>query len=277
MKVLFFNTWAGALPEVVSYIKALSIYVDVFCLSEVHNLLDGKAGESRRYLPIKGKRESLHELNLFKLFQEAMIDTHIGYHSPGVAGIHDLQDSEIPVGYGLATFVRRGLFPFTYRTGSLHRTLGEFNEGRPASRSIVSLTLPYDAGQILIGHMHGLWDEKGKIDTPDRYSQSAKAQEFLRNHRDYEARGARMPVIFGGDFNLTSRCSALWPLVKSKVFGPGGGENLNERFGITDTRTALYKKPEREANFVIASPWLRAEMEVDLEAPSDHAALFVEF
>lgn len=273
---MFFNVWAGALPEVAAYIKTKSSEVDVLCLSEVHNLLDGNPGESRRHKPTRGKQEKEHELNLFKLLQEALIDTHIGYHSPGVAGIHDLEESTIPVEYGLATFVRKGLFPSTYRTGSLHRPLGEFNEGRAASRSIVSLAVPYGTGQLLIGHMHGLWDECGKVDTSDRHSQSARAVEFLRNHRDFEARGARMPVLFGGDFNLTSNAHALRALVTSRVFGLDGGENLNEIFKITDTRTSHYKKSEREADFVIASPWLESKLTIDQDVPSDHAALLVE-
>lgn len=276
VRIMFFNIWAGALPEVLDYVKAKSRDVDMLCLSEVHNLLDGKVGESRQYLPVKGKKDKQHELNLFKLLQGALADTHIGHHSPGVAGIHDLEKSDFPVEYGLATFVRRGLFPYTYRTGSLHRPLGEFNEGRSASRSIVSLTLPYQNEQLLVGHMHGLWDERGKIDTPDRYSQSARVLEFLRHHRDYEARAAKMPVILGGDFNLTSRTSALKTLVTSRVFGPDGGENLNDTFGISDTRTKLYEKAVREADFVIASPWLKAKLTVDRNVPSDHAALFVE-
>ncbi|MFN3188612.1 MAG: endonuclease/exonuclease/phosphatase family protein [Candidatus Paceibacteria bacterium] len=273
---MYFNVWAGALREVVDYIKTMSRDVDLFCLSEVHNLLDGKVGESRRYMPIQGKKEREHELNLFKLLQEVLVNTHIGYHSPGVAGIHDLEETDIPVEYGLATFVRRNLFPYTYRTGSLHRPLGEFNEGRPASRSIVSITLPCRSSQLLVGHMHGLWDGQGKIDTPDRHLQSARALEFLRNHRDFEARGARIPVVFGGDFNLTNRTSALRMLVSSKVFGPDGGENLNEKFAVTCTRTEHYKKEEPEADFVIASSWLKAKLTTDQDVPSDHAVLLVD-
>ena len=242
MRIMFFNVWAGLLPKVTKYIQSAAADIDLFCLSEVHNLHlpKNKHSDSKRYLPTQGKKGGEHELNLFRLLQEAVCDSHIGYYSPNLSGIHDLEESDMQVEYGLATFVRRNLSPFTYRTGSLHRPLGQFNEGSPASRSVVSLMLPYQGSHVLVGHMHGLWDERGKVDTPERFAQNARALEFLRQHRDFEARDARLPVLFGGDFNLTSKTAALRNLVKSKVFGPDGGENLNEKFAITDTLSLIH-------------------------------------
>jgi len=273
---MFFNVWAGICPEVISYVKNSAKSVDVFCLSEVNNLINLYSNDPFPYLPKKGKATSPNELNLFSLLRNSLIDTHIGFHSPSVRGVHDLEESELKVEYGLATFIRRDLFPYTYRTGSLHRELGQFNGCTSASRAIVSMTLPYKGGALLLGHMHGLWNGEGKGDSPDRFAQSSRALEFLRNHKDYEARGARMPGMFGGDFNLTSGTHALRMLVKSKVFGPEGGESLNATFNIKDTRTLYYEKDEREADFVIASPWLKANLKVERNVPSDHAALIVD-
>ncbi|HMA79180.1 MAG TPA: endonuclease/exonuclease/phosphatase family protein [Candidatus Paceibacterota bacterium] len=277
MRIMFLNAWGGALhEELIPYLVKQSRSIDVFCLQEVHHALRLSNLSERKILPERGKRERRHLVTLFNNLQQVLRDSHIGIHSPVLSGLHDLEGKPSEFyDYGLATFTRIAARPETFRASMTHRVFGQYNDGKPASRAVVSFTSRLRGRHVLIAHMHGLWTRVGKIDTPERIMQSRRVAELIAAHRREESWGEELPVIFGGDFNLTSECSALKRLENGRYFGPGGGESLTAKFGISDTRTANYKKPERQANFVLASKVLDAQLKVDYSAPSDHAALIV--
>jgi hypothetical protein len=225
--------------------------------------------------PTAGKAHLEHDLMLYSRLANALRRTHTGYYTPNMRGMHDLQGSNLLFDYGMATFVRIGMRPETWRESTLNRPFGEANDGRPAARKIVSFTVTSARKQrYLIGHMHGLWDLKGKVDTKERMLQSQRANAHLLQHRRAERWGGALPVIFGGDFNLTSQLQAFAKLISSRhVYGPTGPTVLNHKYGVTDTRTEHYTKPEREANFVLADSSLNCTLEVVYDVPSDHAVL----
>lgn len=274
---MFLNVWGGGEEGLLPYIKKVSESVDVFCLQEVHRTLINNGKVPHHVLPTRGKRERHNNIRLYNDLELILSSSHIGFYAPHMRGLHDLEgESEDFIDYGLACFTKVALRPETVRAGMLHRQFGEFNDGQPASRNIVSFTVKSMGKRLLIAQMHGLWDESGKRDIPARFIQSRKAAAHIANHRRDEAWGADLPVVFGGDFNLTSDCMTLTKLIEGKFYGRSGGECLNHKFGVTDTRTPLYKKPVREADFVLASRSLQAKLTVDRNVPSDHAALIVE-
>jgi endonuclease/exonuclease/phosphatase family metal-dependent hydrolase len=55
------------------------------------------------------------------------------------------------------------------------------------------------------------------------------------------------PKILCGDFNLR-------PETKSMARVKAGMRDLIDEFNITSTRTALYDKPERYADYIFTSP-----------------------
>ncbi len=276
MRIMFLNTGGDAISGIADYIYRFADKVDIFCLSEVHHILYPPHDAAMRITPKKGKADRQHSLTLFDQIEKRLGTFFTGQHAANIRGLHDLEESNHLLDYGQATFWRKGYRPETYRTGTLHRPFGQFNDGLPASRTIVSCTVMANGRRILIGHMHGLWDPSGKIDTDSRRLQSQRALEFLKAHQVYEAWGEPLPVIFGGDLNLTSECESLQMLAEDAVFGSGGGVVLNHQFKVTDTRTRHYKKPVREADFVIASPDLKAKLTIDYQVPSDHAALIAD-
>ena len=113
-------------------------------------------------------------------------------------------------------------------------------------------------------NFHGLWNGQGKSDSADRIAQSRRLLDFLA--------GRREPFVVGGDFNLAPDTRSL------KMLEKAGLRNLVAEFGVTSTRTSLYTRPERFADyvFVSASVDVRA-FRVLPDEVSDHAPLMLEF
>lgn len=91
-------------------------------------------------------------------------------------------------------------------------------------------------------HLHGLRDPNGKGDTPDRDTQAASLRRQIR-----EFRNGNETVVIAGDFNL---------LPDSPTFDVLAAEGLIELVttrGHSDTRTVLYPKAQRHANYCFVS------------------------
>lgn len=232
----------------------------------------------------RGHRKYPLHLRQFEKLRTILRDTHVGYFAPSFKnGLHDLERSEYSVNYGLAMFVRREL-SHTYRHGMAYRRFDQLNDGRPAARSIQAVIVYHETATYVIVNFHGLWNRNGKSDCPERSHQSGNVNAFLRNVVSEANRERIDPVpiwvILGGDLNLTSDTHALALLCRCTVFDHAGC-NLNELYGITDTRTYHYPsdKPSREADFVIISPGLVEKVveyrAIDEPVVSDHKPLFL--
>ncbi|MDU8944866.1 endonuclease/exonuclease/phosphatase family protein [Ovoidimarina sediminis] len=137
----------------------------------------------------------------------------------------------------------------------------------PRALQIVRLASP-DTGKTLVGaNLHGIRQPGGKLDTPDRKVQCANLINGLKGFRE-----PGEPLVVAGDFNLLPD-SATFQALEAM-----GLANLVVQNGITDTRTSLYKKAERYADYVLASQ----EVEVlAFDAPaepevSDHRPLVLD-
>ena len=114
--------------------------------------------------------------------------------------------------------------------------------------------------------VHGLRDPQGKGDTPARAAQTQRiAEVFGRLWRP------GMSGVLAGDFNL---------LPDSECFDVLSGAGLHDMIahhGITDTRTALYTKDQRFADYMLVSPDL-IDAHFDVPAApevSDHRPLIL--
>lgn len=112
---------------------------------------------------------------------------------------------------------------------------------------------------------HGLWEkDKGKGDSSDRIKQSQNIINFLSTKKDRK-------IILTGDFNLSPQTESL------QLFEDFGLENLITRFAITDTRTSLYEKENRFADYTFVSKDITvSEFTVLPDEVSDHAPLYLE-
>jgi hypothetical protein len=99
--------------------------------------------------------------------------------------------------------------------------------------------------------------------SPERIEQSRKTKAFLET-----VNGAK---ILCGDLNLL-------PHTQSLILLEQGMCNLVKAYGITSTRSHLYERPDRFADYVLASPEVQVKhFQVLDEVVSDHLPLLFVF
>jgi len=285
LTVKHFNTWSACLEQELKneyweFISRHAQNADILHFSEVHSCTSDVPSD---YVNPEeaGHREGPIHIRQYQKLEELLRSTHILYFAPQIKGLHDLDGSYQNVQYGNVTAVALGLTHDT-ETGMCYRKFNKLNEqdigGKPASKSIQSVFVLKEGQWYQSIHYHGHWDNRGKIDTKQRFIQAQTVLNFAKQHREKDMCGIwdTAQVILGGDFNITSKCEVLETLRKSNLFGDDSGVVLNHLFKIDDTRTKWYpdNKPHREANFVITNYEERfLGFGIDQTAPSDHAMI----
>ncbi len=113
---------------------------------------------------------------------------------------------------------------------------------------------------LTVCNFHGLWNGKGKTDTPERLAQSEKILAFLKSLSG--------DVVLMGDFNLLPDTESI------KMLEDAGYKNLIKEYGITSTRTSFYTKSEKFADYAFVSSGVEVtSFRVLPDEVSDHAAL----
>lgn len=243
MKIISLNIWGGRVGD-----KMLDFFmrysdVDIFLLQEVfHNATDITAWDE------------IDRREVFREISEILVE-HDGYFAPA-------ESDE----WGLASFVKRSIK--VKETGDIF-VHGEKNAMVRRDGSTLGKNLQYlkisGEKDITIINFHGLWNGKGKTDTEDRINQSKRIVEFVKN--------ISHDIVFGGDFNLRPDTESLKILERDLNL-----KNLISEYGITSTRTSLYSKEEKFADYMLVSPSLRIkEFKVLPDEISDHSALYLEF
>ncbi len=100
---------------------------------------------------------------------------------------------------------------------------------------------------------------------PERLSQSQKIVAFGKTlHGE---------IVFAGDFNLLPETESFKAITRELKL-----QNLNAAFDVTSTRTSLYEKPIKCADYVLTSPGISVlDYQVLPDEVSDHAALMLDF
>src|SRR5690606_194833 len=119
--------------------------------------------------------------NLFRDVCRALPD-HQAIFCPAAQGVLWNDDVALPSQWGLASFVHRSLTITGQVQGFVHKNFSADGYGEhPRSRSAHVLRL-HDHEQsrdLVIAHMHGLRDLRGKMDTPERDAQAARLLELV--------------------------------------------------------------------------------------------------
>jgi len=259
MKILSLNTWGARAGEelLLDFIEKRSKGVDVFCFQEIWNVVDEDSK------------------NVYNLLQGAIVG---GTVLEGIIdNIYSRIQSTLPnykaffrphygKHYGLAMFVREGLSlaeegdVFVFKDRNFIPTGDVGNH----ARNIQYATIETPSGKRTIINFHGLWNGRGKTDTEDRLLQSENIIKFLGtlNH----------PFILCGDFNLLPDTESL------KKFEKFGLKNLIKDYGVASTRTSLYKKENKYADYAFTSPNIKvSDFRVLPDEVSDHSPLLLEF
>ena len=264
LNVMSINAWGG------KEWHALGEYLvksdcDVICLQEVF---------SAPFLASKTDWTSNNfELALFTQVARSLPD-HIGFFSPtsdrmGINYLGEFVDNSTEVNQcsiGTAIFIRKGLKVdavgdlFVY--GNRNSRVNGISQYAP--KALQYAVVVKDNRKYNIFNFHGLWNGGGKKDCPERLQQSINIKSFLENFNKRK--------ILCGDFNLDPETESVKILENS-----GKMLNLISKFGITSTRTRLYRSHgtgSLYADYFFVSPDILVEdFKVDPAEVSDHSPL----
>ncbi|MEQ1500232.1 MAG: endonuclease/exonuclease/phosphatase family protein [Parcubacteria group bacterium] len=242
MKLITLNTWGGRIHSPLLKFFEENKDVDVFCLQEIyHNSKTALIGSE------------LHK-DAFNLFNEIKekLSHHYGYFRPSVGET-----------YGLSIFVKKDIQ--VEEEGDIQiYDVPNYVSGGNHPRNLQWINIKKNDFALTVVNVHGLWNGNGKTDTEDRLIQSENIIRFIKTLNN--------PFILCGDFNLLPDTESL------RKFEQFGLLNLVKENNITSTRTSLYKKEHRFADYVFVSKGIEIkEFKVLPDEVSDHSALLLDF
>jgi len=244
MKLICLNVWGGNLKEdLCAFVAKHADDTDIFCFQEVTN----KTTSNREVL---GKIDRDIYDAIVKL-----LPGHEGFFATEQTGEE-----------GNAIFIKSSIGVYKVCDVFVYRYLDAMidDDSSTLGRNIQAVFFSIDNQRYTIINFHGLWDCRGKIDTVDRLDQSQKIKDFIDNK-------AEGKIILVGDFNLNPDAKSL-SIFEDKM------RNLIKDYDVSSTRSCLYKKPEKFADYVIVSKDVDVvRFEVLQDVVSDHLPLLLEF
>ncbi|MDB5244360.1 MAG: hypothetical protein JWN18_230 [Parcubacteria group bacterium] len=240
MKLITLNTWGGRIGKpFIEFIKSHQD-VDIFCFQEI-------------YENAKEVMEAVYPNDMFDQFSDLqeLLPHHQGFFRPVLHGV-----------YGIATFIKKDISLIEEGELFIHYSASETITDGHHSRNLQWVKFNLNGKVFTVINVHGLWNGKGKSDTPERIVQSNVIKEFMN-----KAEGEK---ILAGDFNLNPDTESIDIIAK-------GMRNLITENAITSTRTSLYEKQGKFADYIFISPDIHVkDFKVLPEEVSDHSALYLE-
>ena len=221
MRIVSLNAWGGAVFEEVTRTAELQGWT---------HFADGE-----RKLP---QRANLFDdvRALLPRHQAAFVASDAGPVKDAAGHLHR-QD------FGIAMFIDESIPVIGTSAAFVHGSFVDHVEwpmvDRPRVAQGARLVDRVSGRTISVAHLHGLRDPDGKADTPARQAQAERLAAFITQ--------LRMPsdlVVVGGDLNL---------LPDSQTFDILGTIGLIDLVGEKDTRTSLYPKQGRHANYLLVT------------------------
>lgn len=254
MKLIVLNIWGGrgGRENLINFFAKNKKLVDVFCLQEMWS---GPYTEYSDRL-IGGVRMDYSQLMVDSVQRiSELMSGYTAYFRPQL-----LKD------YGLMMLVDENLQVVEEGEEFVYKQKGFVPEGDLGmhARNIQYATINTSEGLRTVINFHGLWNGMGKGDSDDRLAQSQNIINFLKK-LDH-------PYVLCGDFNLLPDTKSL------KMFEEFGLRNLIDEYGIKSTRSILYEKPNKFADYVFVDPRIKVKQFYVMEdVVSDHSPLYLEF
>ncbi|MFN3685793.1 endonuclease/exonuclease/phosphatase family protein [Salinarimonas sp.] len=265
MRVLCLNAWGGTLADaLIPYL--VSQAPDVLCLQEV---VDTPASDARWLAYRDGDLVLPQRANLFRELVDAFPD-HVAGFFPAAEGVLWRDDVAVPSRFGLATLVHRSLTILSSVETFVHKEFSQDGFGEhPRPRNAHGVRLRDASRDLVVSvtHVHGLRDPRGKADTPERAAQARRLLEASSR----VSRAGDLRIVCG-DFNVEPDSETL------RLFEARGFVELVTQRGFDGTRTSLYRKPGRFADYLLVDDEARVETFTVVDAPevSDHRPLLLE-
>jgi endonuclease/exonuclease/phosphatase family metal-dependent hydrolase len=246
MKLITLNVWGGKQRDDLGVFLAKHSDVDVFCLQEVYDKAEGKD----RYFSKQGI-----DLNHLDTLKGQLPDYECFYHP------------HLGDWWGLAIFIKKDLNVIDSGEVYVHKEKG-FNYDLETlghtAKNLQYATIQTDKGEHTVINFHGLYTGQGKDDTHERVVQSQNIVAFLKTLEN--------PYVLAGDFNLNPTTESM------NLLESHGMRNLIKEFGYTSTRTPLYEKEGKFADYVLVSGDIETlDFSVLPDVVSDHSPLYLEF
>lgn len=241
MKLITLNIWGGHVKD--RLLEFISTYhkVDFFCLQEVYHRAPYKTSTDNNPVCLDIVDQIARKLPHHDFFFRPVVNN----------------------AYGLVMFVKKDIEIFGEGEIIIHENPDYPGKGPTHQRNLQWLECRLQGERCMIINTHFLWNGAGKTDSPQRIQQSHRAKDFLDT--------VDIPKIFCGDLNLRPDTESIKVLEENM-------RNLIKDYGITSTRTSLYPKPERFADYILISrDVIVHDFTVLKEEVSDHAALQLEF
>lgn len=241
MRLMTLNIWGGHLRStLLEFIKAHR-ETDIFCFQEVYHNAPHRISEEDRIV----------SLNIFSELQ-ALLPHHRAFFRPVVGDI-----------YGIGMFLKNKFDVLEEGGVTIHDNPNYRGVGPTHSRNLQWVKCKMRGQTYSIVNVHGLWNGKGKTDTPERIAQSRKIRSFVDT--------LATPKILCGDFNLR-------PDTESIKIIERGMANLVQMYNVNSTRTSHYPKEEKFADYIFTSHEIKVNhFEVLKDEVSDHSPLLLEF
>lgn len=263
MKLISLNIWGGRVySELIEFVEHYRDTVDIFVFQEVYNTptknkytRDTSTFQSPFSNVFPPRATIYHDL-LEKL------PNHTSYFESAQDNFDYLGKVDFELSFGLASFVNKkhtiseyqSIFVFRDKNSLINR------DNASMGRNIQIFTIN---NGITIINFHGLWNTLQKIDCPERIEQSKNIRKVLDT--------AAYPKILAGDYNLNPNTESLKMLEKDMV-------NLIKKNNITSTRSSLYEKENKFADYILVSPEITIkDFKVLSDTVSDHSPLYLEF
>lgn len=241
MKLITLNLWGGRLRNNLLKFFHDNRHVDIFCLQEVyHNAHRNITPEDRAL-----------SLNMFSDLKK-LLPHHYALFKPAVENV-----------YGLAVLIKNSIDILGEGDINIHEKQHYPGIGNNHPRNLQWVECKVNHQIFSVLNVHGLWNGKGKKDTPERLAQSQRIKQFMNT--------VNTPKILCGDFNLKPDTLSLEMLEDNMV-------NLIKKHHVHSTRTQYYKKEERYADYILVSPQIHIhQFKVMEDEVSDHCPLLIDF
>lgn len=241
MQLITLNIWGGQIrEELLSFIEKYQ-HIDFICLQEVYHRAPHKT--STNNLPVY--------LDICDQIAEKIPNHHF-FFRPVVQNV-----------YGIAIFIKKNIEMLNEGEVVIYENPDYPGAGPRHQRNLQWAECRQEDKKFVVINTHFLWNGAGKGDSDDRIQQSKRAKDFLDS--------LSIPKILCGDFNLRPDTESIKILEKDM-------RNLITDYNIQSTRTSLYPKEERFADYVLVSDGIDVQdFKVLPDEVSDHAALWMEF
>ncbi|MDE1874581.1 MAG: endonuclease/exonuclease/phosphatase family protein [Patescibacteria group bacterium] len=249
MKLITLNVWGGRVSKPLALFIAAKKDIDIFCFQEVFSKAAHKDTS-------EATDDPGYDVDTLGTLSDLLPD-HVAYFCP-ITGDY----------YGLAMFVKRGIRIVDSGEATVydpHENLDSRSIGLDHARKLQWLKARCSNGeQISILNIHGHWAGKSKSDTADRLEQSKKILAVSKSLGGEQ--------VLCGDFNLRPDTESI------RMIERAGMKNLITRYNIASTRSSLYTREEKFADFIFVSSGVEVrDFRVLPDVVSDHSPLYLKF